>query len=136
MLQVSASAKTSPPKLPLEKMAVYVLGKNYNLSVVFCGEKLSHKLNFNYRKKNKPTNILSFPLSKTEGEIFLNLIRIKKEALKVGIPFPTYLSYIFIHGLLHLKGHQHGSRMESEEKQILKFFGFFKDKRVDSFFSA
>ena len=136
MLQVSVNARTSPPPLPLEKIASSVLGSTYNLSVVFCGEKLSQRLNRTYRKKNKPTNVLSFPLSKNEGEIFLNLIRIKKEAKKEGLPLTGYLSYLFIHGLLHLKGHDHGSRMEAEEKRILKLFGFFKDTRLAQFFSA
>jgi probable rRNA maturation factor len=113
-----------------------VLGNKYDVSVVFCGEKLSQRLNRTYRKKNKPTNVLSFPLSKHEGEIFLNLIRIKKEAQKKGLPWAGYLSYLFIHGLLHLKGHDHGSRMEAEEKRILKLFGFFKDRRLAQFFSA
>ena len=100
-----------------------VLGKKYNLSVVFIGKKAMQAVNFKYRQKNKPTDILSFPISETEGEIFINLDCSKTKAKEFGREFTNYLYFIFIHGLLHLKGFEHSSRMESEEQKIRKFFG-------------
>jgi probable rRNA maturation factor len=89
-----------------------VLGKNYELSLVLCGNILSHKLNLNYRGKDKPTNILSFPLTKSSGEIFINLS-------KLGV---YSILELFIHGLLHLKGMEHGYTMEQAEKSLLQKF--------------
>jgi ssRNA-specific RNase YbeY (16S rRNA maturation enzyme) len=59
------------------------------------------------------SNVLAFPLSKTSGEIL-----ICKAAAK-----PYTVEYLFIHGLLHLKGHKHSATMEREENRLLKQFG-------------
>jgi len=111
------------PAVPFKKIYLDILKDQYELSLVFVDSKFSKSLNSRYRKKNKPTNVLSFPLSKDSGEIFLDLELIRKEAKEQERKFPEYLAYIFIHGLLHLKGYGHGSRMEKEENKILaKFF--------------
>ena len=57
-----------------------------------------------FRGKNKPTNILSFEYSKTSGEIVIQLDCVKKDAPKFGLPYTKFLGFLFIHGLLHLKG--------------------------------
>ena len=89
-----------------------VLGNKYELSLVFIGSTRSRKLNLTYRDKDKPANVLSFPLTKSSGEIFIDLNKTKT--------FSTL--HLFIHGLLHLKGMQHGGKMESEEQRLLKLF--------------
>lgn len=101
-----------------------VLGKNYDLSLVIVGNTRSQKLNATYRGKAKSTNILSFPLSKMEGEIFLNLNVAKKEAPQFDKTYTEFVAYLVIHGMLHLKGHSHGSTMERLEKKFLHEFGF------------
>lgn len=93
-----------------QKLKDNILGKKFDLSVVFADDNLLKKLNRKYRKKNKTTSVLSFPLSKQQGEIFLNK-RYKRK---------KYLNYLFIHSLLHLKGYRHGTKMEKEEKKILE----------------
>ncbi|MEK9171906.1 MAG: rRNA maturation RNase YbeY [Patescibacteria group bacterium] len=93
----------------LEKIKNKVLGINYELSLVFASDALTRRLNRIYRGIDKPTNILAFPLSKTSGEIFINRSRAK----------PFSVKYLFIHGLLHLKGMGHGDTMEQAEKKIL-----------------
>ena len=93
-----------------------------HISSVFIGDKLSQKLNNQYRKKNKPTNILSFPLSKDEGEIFINYRLAEKQAKKYERKFSDYIGFLVIHGLVHLKGLQHSSRMEEQEDKIRKRF--------------
>ena len=92
-----------------------VLGKDYFLSLVFINQTKSRKINFTYRKKDKSTNVLSFPLDKKCGEIFICPEIAKKEGLSVG--------FLFIHGLLHLKGMEHGSTMERAEEKLCKKFG-------------
>ncbi len=99
-----------------------ILGKKYDLSVVIADDKLMKKLNATYRKKTKTTNVLSFPLSKTAGEIFINLPLAKKEAREAGLPEKNYTDYLLIHSLLHLKGYDHGEKMKEEEREIIKKF--------------
>ncbi len=106
--------------IALKKLSKKILGRNYSLSLVLGDKNLSRRLNKTYRSKDKPTNILSFPLDKNEGEIILDIQTIKNEAAAKKKNFRHYLLYIFIHGLLHLKGFAHGSKMEKEEDKIIK----------------
>lgn len=101
------------------KLKEKILGKKYELSLVFAEEKLIKKLHIGYLKKNGATTILSFPLSKDFGEIFLCPSFIKKEAKKYGLEYNYYLKKLFIHGLLHLKNMRHGKKMETEEQKFL-----------------
>jgi ssRNA-specific RNase YbeY (16S rRNA maturation enzyme) len=95
-----------------------VLGKNYDLSLVFAGNSLMKKLNSRYRGRGlpaeagRPASVLSFPLSKKQGEVFINVSQKKYSP-----------SSLFIHALLHLKNFKHGVRMkEQEEKLTQKYF--------------
>lgn len=100
----------------------HVLGKEYDLSLVFIGNKLSRKLNNAHRHIDKPTDVLSYPLDKKSGEIFINIPYSQKKCRSFDRLFPNYVKFIFIHGLFHLKGYEHGSRMEHEEKKVrIKF---------------
>ena len=87
------------------------------MSLVFVGVKRSRKLNMAYRGKDKATDILSFPISNNEGEIFINPDSLKVKARLHNRNEKNYFYFLFIHGLVHLKGFAHGSRMESEEKK-------------------
>ena len=111
------------PSLPFVSMKDAVLGKKYELSVVIVSRDKIKRLNFNHRGKNTPTDILSFPLSETSGEIFLNLDEAKKEAKKFDRKFENFLGFLFIHGLVHLEGFEHGSRMEALERKYRAKFG-------------
>ena len=122
MVLLREVTKIKAPKIGYEKIADFALGKKYELSLVFIGEKTMKNLNFRFRQKNKTTNILSFPLSKKEGEIFICLRLAKKESEKVSYNFDKYLKFLFIHGITHLKGFDHGSKMEEEEEKTRKKF--------------
>ena len=98
------------PRAAFEKIKSAILGKNYELSLVFCGNALSRKLNKKFRGKDKSTNVLSFPLSENSGEIFINLSKIRE--------FPAI--HLLIHGCLHLKGMEHGARMVEVENKLLR----------------
>ena len=89
-----------------------VLGKKYELDLVFTDSKLMRKLNKKYRHKNKDSNVLAFALTPKVGQIFLNTAFIKKEK---GDVFALY-----IHGLLHLSGYNHGREMEKMEKKLCR----------------
>ncbi|HEY4503639.1 MAG TPA: rRNA maturation RNase YbeY [Candidatus Paceibacterota bacterium] len=99
-----------------------VLGKKYELSLSFINARQIEKLNCIYRGIKKPTDILSFPLSKKEGEMCICLSTTRKEAKKFNRTYENFLKFLFIHGLVHLKGYEHGSTMESIEAKFRKRF--------------
>ena len=100
-----------------------ILGKSYSLSIACVDEKTSREINKKYRGKNKPTNILSFPLRANLGEIILCKAVIKKEAKNFNKNPEEFLGFLVIHGMLHLDGMEHGSRMEERElKYDQKYF--------------
>ena len=110
------------PGISWLKMKDVVLGKDYSLSLVFIGETKSRKLNFSYRKVNKPTNVLSFPIDKKIGEIFITPSVVKKQTKLFERKYDNLIAFLFIHGLLHLKGIEHGSTMERAETKLCKKF--------------
>lgn len=121
---ITNMTKGNPPLggLPFASMKDAVLGKRYELSLVFVSRPVMRRLNRAYRGKDKATDILSFPLSASEGEIFMNLEETRKEAKKFGRDLKNFLGFLLIHGLVHLKGMRHGSRMEAQERKFRKKF--------------
>ena len=104
-------------------IAKRILGPRYSLSFSFTTPAHIKKLNLIYRDKNQATDILSFPLSKNEGEIYICLSEARKEAKKFGRDHRNFLLFLFIHGCVHLKGYDHGSTMERIELKFRKQFG-------------
>mgnify|MGYP000864512842 CR=1 FL=1 len=117
------TTKAKLPSLAFGSMKTAVLGEDYDLSVVIVGKNEIRKLNKIHRDIDKPTDILSFPLSEKTGEIYINLDMTKLEAKKFDREYENFLGFLFIHGLVHLKGYDHGSTMESIEIQFRKQFG-------------
>ncbi len=101
-------------------MADEVLGKKYDLSVVFTGDAFMRRINLTYRRKDKPTNVLAFPIAEGVGEIYLDMPYIKCESTKYDHAPKIHLDYLFIHGLLHLAGYDHGDEMERLERRLMK----------------
>lgn len=121
-VDIMTTTKGKLPNLPFELIKNKVLGKDYMLSLAFIGDKRSHRLNKTYRKKDKPTDVLSFPLDEKSGEIFINTKAIERELKLFGLNKKELTAFLFIHGLLHLKGLDHGSTMGKEEKRLCKLF--------------
>ena len=112
---------------------------NQAVCVRVCGVAESRSLNAEYRKQDKPTNVLSFPaeLSETHGvppeDIPLGDLAIcwpvvEQEAREQGKPVEAHFTHLYIHGLLHLLGFDHETRtqagtMEGLEVQILAHLG-------------
>ena len=108
--------------LPFELIKSEILGKDYNLSLVLCSNKLALKMNLAYRNKNYTPNTLSFPYSDESGEIIINLQKAKDEAGQFNHSYAEHIVFLFIHSLLHLKGYTHGYKMEKAEREyMLKF---------------
>lgn len=113
-------ARHPTPRMPFSKIKNTVLGKQYELSVVFIPPRTMRDLNRRYRGKDTPTDILAFPFSKKMGEIYLCMTLVKKKAPEFGMTVREYLGFLFIHGLLHLEGMDHSVKMEKLEKKFCK----------------
>lgn len=111
------------PRIFFGRIKDAILGKNYSLSVAYVEEAEIAKLNLIYREKNKPTDILSFPLSENEGQIIICPKQVIVQAPDFNRQPDNFTLFLFIHGCVHLKGYDHGSKMESMESQFRKQFG-------------
>ncbi|MDX1949655.1 MAG: rRNA maturation RNase YbeY [Rickettsiales bacterium] len=120
--------------------------KGCEVSIFVCDNLEIKKINRKYRKKNKPTNVLSFPflefyngkylgnkklfsaLPKPQiiGEIIISLEKCFEESETQNIPFYNHLTHLFIHSILHILGFDHERNdsdaeiMENLEGKILK----------------
>lgn len=103
------------PEIKFLEIKNAILGKKYSLSLVFTSAKEIKKLNTIYRNKKNSTDILSFPLSEIQGEIYISLSDTKLEAKKFARSIENFLAFLFIHGCVHLKGYDHGDIMENIE---------------------
>jgi len=113
------------PRVSWKKIKERVLFKEYDLSLVFAGDKEMKRINRKYRQKNKPANVLSFGFGRNSGEIFLNLPLVRSEAMAAGKSLKTHIIFLYIHALLHLKGFKHDTEsqlkiMRKIEKKWLK----------------
>jgi len=103
---------------------------NWELSVLFCGDKTIADLNSQYRNKNEPTDILSFNLGETikeggkttylPGDIVISLDTLKENALYFQTPQDEELRRLLIHGILHLDGMDHKTLEEDEPMLMLQ----------------
>jgi probable rRNA maturation factor len=100
-----------------------ILGKRYELSLVFIGKTRAASLNRTYRGKTYSPNVLSFPLDEKTGEIFICPQVAASEAAKFNLSPRGYVGFLFIHGCLHLKGLDHGDTMDKQEAKWVKHFG-------------
>ena len=113
----------------LQKIS-YFKGKNQEFSIFLTNCQKMKKLNFKFRKKNKVTDVLSFPLNhKIKKNIYIGDIAIGFEIINKRSKISDF-SYEFdkmwIHGYLHLIGYDHKKnkefeKMSKKEKLILNF---------------
>ena len=89
--------------------------KDYEISFLMVNNDYIKELNANYRSKESPTNVLSFPMMDGNslqhenilGDIVISIDKILSESLDQKIDTYKYLSKISIHGILHLLGYDH-----------------------------
>ncbi|MDB5238725.1 MAG: hypothetical protein JWO00_60 [Candidatus Parcubacteria bacterium] len=112
----------SIPRVRFSAIKDAALGSDYKLNLIFTTPAKIRKLNKIYRNIDKPTDILSFPLSDTEGEIYISPTETRKEAKNFDRSYENFMAFLFIHGCVHLIGHDHGATMEHIEANIRKEF--------------
>ncbi|MEQ8558442.1 MAG: rRNA maturation RNase YbeY [Henriciella sp.] len=83
-----------------------------------------HALNRDWRNKDKPTDVLSFPADPIEapflGDIAIGLGVASRDAETRGITLADHLSHLIIHGYLHLLGHDHMEDTEARQMETLE----------------
>jgi probable rRNA maturation factor len=118
---ITATAR-SYPHLPYDEMKTAILGKDYELSLAFVGETRARAINIANRKKTYAPNVLSFPLDARAGEIIIVPVVAARQATQYNMTTRGYIGYLFIHGLLHLTGLDHGPTMDAREAAYVKQF--------------
>ena len=110
------------------------IGKKINLTILLSNNKNIKILNKNFRNKNNATDVLSFPFEKKFnykksnylGDIVISYEYMNKPKFLDNLSFKERVIKIFIHGFLHLLGHDHikvneFKKMMKEEEKIFKF---------------
>ena len=104
------------------KKVLDMLGhKNWELSVLFCNNRYIKSLNAQYRNRNEPTDVLSFPLGETipegrclAGDLVVSLDALRENALFFRVPEEEELRRLLVHGILHLSGEDHATNKAGE----------------------
>lgn len=112
--------------------------KNSIFDIIFIDDEEMHKLNKEYRGIDRTTDVLSFALNDNKhidaivnslGDIFISIPKMKSQAEEYGHSEKRELSFLALHGLLHLLGYDHtlGKKEEEEmfglQKEILNDLG-------------
>jgi probable rRNA maturation factor len=111
---------------------------NIEISFLLTNNKKIQELNKNYRQKNKATNILAFPLYDLDlkeernldellfnnnlilGDLILSLEYLQNEAKEQEKNIDHHLKHLIIHGLLHLIGYDHITKIEQMEMEEIE----------------
>ncbi len=119
---LTVTANGTLPGVPFSALKDAILGKKYELSIAYVTPGVAQQINIERRNKDYIPNTLSFPLSKTSGEIILCKSVIRSQHKDFNMTPEEYMFFVVIHSMLHLKGYDHGSTMESKERLYLKRF--------------
>lgn len=123
MLDTRNFTRTPAPRHPYEKIAGTIL-PGWEISLVFAGKTRATQLNQALRNKDYTPNVLSYESGKKSGEIIICLQVAKREAKDYDMTYAQFVAYLFIHGLLHLKGYPHGTTMDKHERaHMARFIG-------------
>ena len=126
-----------------EQVAPEMANPRLSASLLFTSDAEIHALNRDWRERDKPTNVLSFPmLQRAEllalaadgppellGDVALAHETCAREAADKGVPLEHHAAHLIVHGLLHLAGHDHeissddAEAMEALETKALAICG-------------
>ncbi|MBS0476755.1 MAG: rRNA maturation RNase YbeY [Proteobacteria bacterium] len=127
----------------LAEIAPELASPRLSVSLLFADDAEVHALNREWRGKDKPTNVLSFPMIERDellslspdgppellGDIALALETCAREADERGVTLEAHAAHLIVHGLLHLAGHDHeispadARAMEQREIKALALVG-------------
>ena len=145
-LQVATEATDIPTEAALQRYlnaAVSPFQAEAEVTIRIVDEEESQQLNFDYRHKDKPTNVLSFPFQAPPGielpllgDLVICVQVVAKEAFEQNKTLEAHWAHMVVHGCLHLLGFDHindtdAEEMEAEEVQILQELGFADPYFID-----
>jgi probable rRNA maturation factor len=134
MIAILNRQKKNPVRTRAFERLLKELAARYRLadpevSLAFVGEQAIRTLNRKFMKKDKPTDVLSFPLGEKgpDGKFYLGDIIIAvpvavRQAREKGHSLDRELRLLAIHGFLHLLGFDHFVGIEEEERKVYKRF--------------
>jgi probable rRNA maturation factor len=98
------------------------------LDVALADDSFLQALNRDFRGKDKPTNVLSFPSARGAGDMALALETCRREAQLQGKSLAHHVRHLVVHGTLHLRGYDHeapdeAAAMEAHERRVLRRLG-------------
>jgi rRNA maturation RNase YbeY len=122
-LEVMSELKGSPaaPRAWAKLLEHYLGGLGYpkaTMGLLFCGDRRSHSLNKSWMGKDRPTDVLSFPLTEGRpkpgfaghlGEVVINLPYIRRKLGRYADTLESEAAFLVLHGTLHLIGIHHDS---------------------------
>ena len=87
------------------------------INLILVDDKKIHQLNKKFRKKDKPTDVLAFPMNEdgVVGDIAISTEMTKKNAKRYEVTYKRELKRLVVHGVLHLCGYDHGLKMRKKE---------------------
>jgi probable rRNA maturation factor len=100
------------------------LGVGGEVSVVLAGDRLLQRLNRDFRGKDRPTDVLSFPgagAGEGLGDVVISVPTAARSARRLGHSVPRELEILALHGLLHVLGYDHETddgTMERLERRL------------------
>jgi probable rRNA maturation factor len=106
--------------------AARVLRVRGEVSLVLAGDRLLHRLNRDYRGKDRPTDVLSFPGEGGEGglgDVVISVETAERNARSGGRTLARELDVLTLHGFLHVLGYDHetdGGTMDRLERRLRK----------------
>ena len=87
----------------------------------------SRQLNHEYRQRDKPTNVLSFPAEDSEyldyhhlGDLVICAPLVAREAAEQEKSLTAHWAHLVVHGMLHLQGYDHQNEAEAEQMETLE----------------
>ena len=113
---------------------------NCFFNVILVDNQYIHKLNKEYRNIDRPTDVISFALEdynditydfRLLGDIYISLDKVKEQSIEYQHSYLRELSFLSVHGLLHLLGYDHIKKedekiMFEKQEELLKEFGINK----------
>ena len=83
------------------------LRSKHELSIAFVDDAQMQKLNLDYRRKNKTTDVLTFELDENFGEIVISLDQARRQAVDEKHSLATEVRYLIVHGISHAHCYDH-----------------------------
>jgi probable rRNA maturation factor len=113
----------------LLRAAARVLRASGEVALVLAGDGLLHRLNRDYRHRDRPTDVLSFPgagAGEGLGDVVISVPTAERNARRFGRSLAQELDVLALHGFLHVLGHDHEAddgEMDRLERRLRRRLG-------------